>query len=75
MSVMAFNGSPRTTRWNTVTLLNHALEGAASKGAKTELIHLYSEMFDKEAKRRRHAEVFPEDCRRAFDLGVRVASP
>lgn len=33
-----------------------------------------SEMFDKEAKHKRHAEVFPEDCRRAFELGVRMAS-
>ena len=37
---MAFNGSPRKD-WNTATLLNKALEGAASKGATTELIHLY----------------------------------
>ena len=27
--------------WNTATLLEHALEGAASAGAGTELIHLY----------------------------------
>jgi multimeric flavodoxin WrbA len=40
MKVLAFNGSPRR-KWNTATLLNHALEGAASKGAETELIHLY----------------------------------
>ncbi|MBI4595018.1 MAG: flavodoxin family protein [Candidatus Tectomicrobia bacterium] len=40
MKVMAFNGSPRKT-WNTATLLNKALEGAASQGAETELIHLY----------------------------------
>ena len=33
-----------------------------------------SEVFDKEAKLKRRAEVFPEDCRRAFELGVRVAS-
>jgi putative NADPH-quinone reductase len=33
-----------------------------------------SEIFDKEAKLKRHAEVFPEDCRRAFELGVRMAS-
>ena len=33
-----------------------------------------SEMFDKEAKYKRHAEVFPEDCKRAFDLGIRMAS-
>jgi multimeric flavodoxin WrbA len=32
-----------------------------------------SEMFDKETKIKRHAEVFPEDCRRAFELGVRMA--
>ncbi len=33
-----------------------------------------SEMWDKEAKYKRHAEVFPEDCKRAFELGVRMAS-
>ena len=40
MKVMAFNGSPRKT-WNTATLLAKALEGAASKGAQTKLVHLY----------------------------------
>ncbi len=40
MKVIAINGSPRK-RWNTATLLGRALEGAASKGATTELIHLY----------------------------------
>jgi multimeric flavodoxin WrbA len=40
MKVMAFNGSPRK-EWNTATLLKKALEGAASQGAETELIHLY----------------------------------
>ena len=40
MKVIAFNGSPRK-KWNTATLLNKALEGAASLGADTELIHLY----------------------------------
>ena len=40
MKVMAVNGSPRK-KWNTATLLNKALEGAASQGAETELIHLY----------------------------------
>ncbi len=40
MKIMAFNGSPRK-KWNTATLLQKALEGAASQGAKTELIHLY----------------------------------
>jgi multimeric flavodoxin WrbA len=38
---MAFNGSPRKKGWNTVTLLEKALEGAASIGAETELIQLY----------------------------------
>jgi multimeric flavodoxin WrbA len=33
-----------------------------------------SEKFDKEAKAKRHAEVFPEDCKRAFELGVRMAT-
>src|SRR5208337_2491969 len=40
MNVLAINGSPRT-KWNTATLLQHAIEGAASKGAETELVHLY----------------------------------
>jgi len=41
MKVIAFNGSPRKG-WNTDILLNEALKGAASQGAETELIHLYS---------------------------------
>ncbi|MDH4232968.1 MAG: flavodoxin family protein [Nitrospirota bacterium] len=40
MKVIALNGSPRK-KWNTATLLEKALKGAASRGAKTELIHLY----------------------------------
>ncbi|MBU1053598.1 MAG: flavodoxin family protein [Proteobacteria bacterium] len=41
MKVMAFNGSPRKKTWNTITLLNNALQGAKSAGAKTELVQLY----------------------------------
>ena len=40
MKIIAFNGSPRKD-WNTAILLSKALEGAASQGAETELIHLY----------------------------------
>ncbi|MFC1944579.1 flavodoxin family protein [Chloroflexota bacterium] len=40
MNVLAINGSPRKG-WNTATLLGKALEGAASQGAETELLHLY----------------------------------
>lgn len=40
MNVIAFNGSPRK-EWNTATLLKSALEGAAARGAQTELVHLY----------------------------------
>jgi multimeric flavodoxin WrbA len=39
-SIIAINGSPRKT-WNTATLLEHAIRGAASAGNDTELIHLY----------------------------------
>jgi len=39
-SVIAINGSPRKT-WNTATLLEHALQGAASEGKEPELVHLY----------------------------------
>jgi multimeric flavodoxin WrbA len=40
MKIIGINGSPRKV-WNTGTLVKKALEGAASKGAQTELIHLY----------------------------------
>lgn len=40
MKIIAVNGSPRKT-WNTATLLTKALEGAASAGAETEMVHLY----------------------------------
>lgn len=40
MKIIAFNGSPRK-EWNTAELLRKALEGAAAKGAETELVHLY----------------------------------
>jgi multimeric flavodoxin WrbA len=40
VKVLAINGSPRK-KWNTATLLNNVLEGAASQGAETELIHLF----------------------------------
>jgi hypothetical protein len=33
-----------------------------------------SERFDKEAKAKRHAEVFPQECKRAFELGIRLAT-
>lgn len=41
MNVIAINGSPRK-KWNTATLLEHALQGAAQQGAATELVHLYA---------------------------------
>jgi len=40
MKLIAINGSPRK-KWNTATLLRHAMKGAGSEGAKTELVHLY----------------------------------
>lgn len=45
MKVIAFNGSPRKKTWNTVTLLEKALEGSASAGADTEMVHLYELSF------------------------------
>ena len=40
MKIIAINGSPRIN-WNTSTLLQKALDGAASKGAQTEIINLH----------------------------------
>ena len=39
-NIIAINGSPRKNK-NTAALLKSALEGAASTGAKTEIINLY----------------------------------
>lgn len=44
MKAIGVNGSPRKT-WNTATLLGKALEGAASRGARTETYHLYDLTF------------------------------
>ncbi len=40
MKLLAINGSPRK-KGNTAQLLEKVMEGAASKGADTELVHLY----------------------------------
>ena len=40
MKAIAINGSPRK-KWNSAMLLEKALEGTASQGAETELVHLY----------------------------------
>ncbi len=40
MKAIAVNGSPRK-KWNTATVLEKALEGAALEGAKGEMFHLY----------------------------------
>ena len=42
--MLAINGGPRKN-WNTDNLLNETLKGAASKGAKTEIINLYDLTF------------------------------
>ncbi|WML37642.1 flavodoxin family protein [Clostridium sp. OS1-26] len=44
MKVLAINGSPRKDK-NTAILLNKALEGSASQGAETEIIHLYDQNY------------------------------
>lgn len=135
MAVIGINGSPRK-KWNTAQLLTQALEGAASQGAETELVHLYDldfqgctscfacklidgpsngrcavtdeltpvlrrieneadalllatpvyfgsqsgemrsfmERMDPAQKAGRREQVFPDDRRRAFELGRRIAS-
>lgn len=44
MKAVAINGSPRK-KWNTATLLEHALAGAQACGAVTELVHLYDHAY------------------------------
>ena len=40
MKVLGINGSPRK-KGNTAKLVEKALKGAESRGAETEIIHLY----------------------------------
>ena len=42
--LIAINGSPRK-KWNTAMMLEKAIEGAASQGAETHLVHLYDIAF------------------------------
>lgn len=47
MDIYAVNASPRK-KWNTATLLQHALDGAKAAGGdavRTELLHLYEYSF------------------------------
>jgi multimeric flavodoxin WrbA len=60
MKVLAFNGSPRE-HWNTAQLLGKALEGAASQGAETQLVHLY--------------EIDFKGCTSCFSCKIRRARP
>ncbi|HJD96382.1 flavodoxin family protein [Mailhella massiliensis] len=45
MKALAFNCSPRKQPWTTATLLEKALEGAASQGAETRLYHMFDYTF------------------------------
>jgi multimeric flavodoxin WrbA len=38
----------------------------------TDYSKYVSDMFDAEAKAKRHREVFPEDCKKAYEMGVRL---
>lgn len=44
MKALAINGSPRRNQ-NTAQLLQRALDGASSRGAETEMIHLYGQQY------------------------------
>ena len=44
MRALAINGSPRRDQ-NTAKLLQAALDGTASEGAETEIVHLYDLRF------------------------------
>jgi NAD(P)H-dependent FMN reductase len=84
MKIIAINGSPRK-KWNTAMLLEKALEGAASQGAETLCCYetlqfedydkVVFQYFDPEERKERRRTVFPEDCHKAFKLGVQLTTP
>lgn len=65
---------------NTKSMLEMHLKGPCELLLSTDTLQYSdydkydSEMFDKEAKAKRNAEVFPRDCEHAFEMGVRMAS-
>ena len=59
MKVIAINGSPRKN-WNTDTL------------QVKDYRRYHLGMFDAKAKQLRHETVFPEECKKAYELGVKL---
>lgn len=74
MKMMGYDRQFAVTKWN----LENSF-GACELLLSTDTLQYSdynkyeSEMFDTEAKVKRHAEFFPADCKRAFELGVRMA--
>ena len=58
--IVVVNAGPRTG-WNTDTLLKDY--------GKTDWPW---SMFDPEAKKRRHEQVFPEECKKAYSMGAEL---
>ena len=63
MNIYAVNASPRK-KWNTATVLRHALEGAASiaPDAHAELLHLYDYRYKGRSEERRVGKECAELC-------------
>ena len=78
--IVAVNAGPRMG-WNTETLITEASSsfvGPTEVLVSGDTLQLkdYSKtdwqwtMFDPEAKQKRHDTVFPEECRKAFEMGA-----
>ncbi len=72
--IVAVNAGPRKG-WNTDTLVSEAAKGAEAAGA--EVVYFDTDwpwtMFDPAAKQERHDTVFPQECKKAFEMGKKLA--
>lgn len=66
-----YSGLVRTSSW----IIGDTEYVAAAETWQFDDYSKYAaDMFDVEARKRRHEEVFPQDCRRAFEMGKRLAT-
>ncbi len=66
-----YNGLVRTSSW---IIGETEYVSAAETWQFNDYARYAADMFDVEARKRRRKEVFPEDCKKAYEMGKRLAS-
>ncbi len=66
-----YNGLVRTSSW---IIGETEYVSAAETWQFNDYARYAADMFDVEARKRRRKEIFPEDCKKAYEMGKRLAS-